>query len=180
MKAAYRKLISVIETISQLSGKAISYLLLVLIAVIVHEVIQRYVLGRPTVWGFETILFLAGAIYVIGGAYTHSLRGHIIVDCVYNLFSPRKKAILDIFIGLPVFLAYVGIMLYFGTIHAWDTTMAWERSGSFWNPIIFPFRWLIPLGALLILLQQLAISARDIETLITGKAAEERGGYEEV
>ena len=32
---------------------------------------------------------LAGTLYMIGGAYTQYLRGHISVDTLFNYLSPR-------------------------------------------------------------------------------------------
>jgi TRAP-type mannitol/chloroaromatic compound transport system permease small subunit len=163
------KLVSLIETISIWSGKAVSFLLLALIGVITYEVVARYFFDAPTIWAHETITYTSGVIYIIGGAYTYYLRGHVSVDIVYNRFPPRVRALMDIFICFTFFLIYVGIMLSMGGVVAWESIMRLERTGSFWNPPIYPIKAMIPLGALLILLQGLAKFIRDVKTLITGK-----------
>jgi TRAP-type mannitol/chloroaromatic compound transport system permease small subunit len=163
------KLVSVIETISIWSGKTVSFLLLALIGVITYEVVARYFFHAPTIWAHETMVFTAGIIYIIGGAYTHCLRGHVVVDIVYNRFSPRGRAVMDIFIGFVFFLMYVGIMLWMGGVVAWESIMEREHTGSFWNPPVYPIKAMIPLGALLMLLQGLAKFIRDVKILITGR-----------
>lgn len=164
------KVVSVIEAISSWSGKAVSILLLALIGVITYEVVARYAFNAPTTWAFETMVFSAGVLYVIGGAYTYHLRAHVIVDIVYNMFSPRGKALLDIFVCFTFFLIYVGIVLSMGGIAAWESIIGNEHTGSFWDPPLYPVKVMVPIGFFLILLQGLAKLIRDVRTVITGKA----------
>ncbi|MFQ6122437.1 MAG: TRAP transporter small permease subunit [Dehalococcoidales bacterium] len=164
------KLLSVIEAISLWSGKAVSLILLALIGVITYEVVARYVFDAPTTWAYETIVFSAGTLFVIGGAYTYHLRGHVIVDIVYNMFSPRTKACLDIFVCFTFFLVYVGVVLSMGGIAAWESIILNEHTGSFWDPPLYPVKAMAPIGFFLILLQGLAKLIRDVKTVITGKA----------
>lgn len=164
------KLLSIIESISSWSGKAISFFLLLLIGAITYEVVARYFFNAPTIWAFETIIFSAGIIYVIGGAYTYRLQGHVIVDIVYNMFSPRGKAILDIFVCFTFFLIYIGIVLVMGAIAGWESFLQNEHTGSLWDPPLYPVKAMVPIGFFLILLQGLAKLVRDVRTVITGKA----------
>jgi TRAP-type mannitol/chloroaromatic compound transport system permease small subunit len=164
------RLVSLIEAISIWSGKAVSFLWLPLMGVICYEVVARYVFGAPTIWAYETIVYTGGIVYLIGGAYTLYHRGHINVDILYNRFSPRGKAFADIFIYFFFFLLYVGIILSIGGYAAWGAIIANEHTGSLWNPPFYPIRAMIPLGALLVLLQGLVKLIRDVKILITGKA----------
>lgn len=164
------KIVSVIEAISIWSGKAVSFFLLLLIGAITYEVVARYVFDAPTTWAYETIIYSAGILYVIGGAYTLHARGHVIVDIVYDMFSPRGKAFLDIFICFTFFLIYVGIVLAMGAMAGWDSFLINEHTGSMWDPPLYPVKAMVPIGFFLILLQGLAKLIRDFKTLITGKA----------
>ena len=163
------KIVSVIEAISMWSGKAVSLLLLGIIGAITFEVVARYVFNAPTIWVYETIIFSAGVLYVIGGAYTYCLREHIIVDVVYNMFPPRGKALLDIFVCFAFFLVYVGVVISMGGIAGWESIIGNEHTGSLWDPPIYPVKAMVPVGFSLILLQGLAKLIRDVKTLITGK-----------
>lgn len=163
------KLLSIMEAISEWSGKAVSFLLLALIGVICYEVVARYAFDAPTIWAYESMIYLAGIIYIIGGAYTLRCREHVIVDVLYDRFSPRGKAGLDVFICFLIFLMYVGIMISVGVYFTWGSMARGETSGTLWNPAIYPIKAMIPLGALLMLLQGLVKLTRDIRILITGK-----------
>ena len=162
-----KAILSVIDSASEWTGKIFSYLWIVVVILTSLEVILRYGFAAPTLWGYETMLFLAGAIYMMGGAYTLLHRKHVYVDTVYNRFSPRMRAILDL-ITFPVFLAFVLILLLAGAERAWFAIMIREGSGSPWNPPIYPILSTIPLGAFLVLLQGLAKFIRDLTLAIKG------------
>jgi TRAP-type mannitol/chloroaromatic compound transport system permease small subunit len=160
-----KAILSVIDSVSQWSGKAFSFLWLVVVALVSLEVILRYGFDAPTLWGHETMLHLAGTVYLIGGAYTLYHQGHVLVDVVYKSLSPRLKAIVDL-ITFPVFFLFVLVLLWGGGARAWSAVMIREGSGSPWNPPVYPLLLTIPLGAFLILLQGLAKFIRDFTLVI--------------
>jgi len=157
-----------IDIISSWSGKAVSFLFLVVTGVIVYEVVARYIFNAPTQWVFEATLHLCAIVYTIGGAYTLYVRGHIIIDVVYEKFSPRLKAISDSITSIFFFL-FSGVLLWQGIVHAWRSVAISETSGSPWNPPLYPMWITMTLGALLILLQGVAKLFRDLNIAIRRK-----------
>ena len=162
-------LLGVIDFVSEWSGKAIGFLILPIVGVMVFEVISRYAFNAPTIWSTDVVIMLAGTLYIIGGAYTHYLRGHISVDTLYDLLSPRWQTITRVVLHFPLFVLYIGVLLWVGTGIWWDSMMEGEHAGTLWNPLVWPFKMMIPLGALLIMLQGLAQFVRDIRALVTGE-----------
>lgn len=160
--------LSVIDQISNWSGKIFSFLWIAVIIVIAIEVISRYGFNAPTTYAHELTVFLCAIVYILGGAYTLYLRGHVTVDIFYSRFSARGRALLDV-ITFPAFLIYIVILLWSGFDRAWGATIIGETSGTPWNPPIYPIRLTIPLGALLILLQGLAKFIRDLTMVIRGR-----------
>ena len=61
------------------------------------------------------------------------------------------------------------MLLVYGGQLAWESLSTWEHSQSAWNPPVYPFKLMIPLGALLLLLQGTANLIRDILVLVTGQ-----------
>jgi len=163
------RLLGAVDFISLWSGKAIALLLLPIAGVMTYEVVVRYAFNAPTVWSTEIVVMLAGTLYIIGGAYTQYLRGHISVDTLFDYMSPRWRMITRVVVHFPVFCLYVGVLLWAGTEFAWDSVTDNERSGSLWNPIIWPYKLVVPLGALLVLLQGTAQFIRDLRALLTGE-----------
>jgi TRAP-type mannitol/chloroaromatic compound transport system permease small subunit len=163
-----RRFLSLIDNISQWTGKGISVLLILTVVVIGYEVVMRYGFGAPTLWGFETIVYLCGVLYLIGGAYTLYRRKHVSIDIFYNLWSPRGRAILDL-ITFPFFYLFLGVLLWAGWIRFWGAWTIRETTGSLWDPPLYPILATIPLGALLLLLQGLADFIRKLHHAFTGK-----------
>lgn len=163
------RLLIAVDTISLRSGQAVAFLLLPICGAMVFEVIARYMFNAPTIWSTEIVVMLAGALYIVGGAYTQYLRGHISVDTLYDYLPPRWQAAVRVLIHAPLFFLYVGILLWEGSQFFWDSMIENERSGSLWNPVIWPYKFVVPLGALLIFLQGLAQVIRDIRALAIGE-----------
>ena len=166
------RIFAAIDSTSLWLGKAVAFLLLPIAGVMVYEVVARYVFNAPTVWSTEIVEILAGTLYIFGGLYTQYLRGHISVDTLYNMLSPRWRTAMRVFVHSPLFFLYFGVLLYAGTDFAWDSVQGNERSGTLWNPIIWPVKLLVPIGAFLIPLQGLAQFARDVRELVSGNGAD--------
>lgn len=150
-----RTLLRAVNFTSEWTGKIFSYMWIVVLAVITHEVILRYVFGAPTLWGLELIIYLSASVYMMGAAYTHYHDKHISIDMIHARFSPRGRAILDL-ITFPLFLLFVGILVWSGADRTLGAIGVGETSGSAWNPPIWPILLTIPVGAGLMLLQGLA------------------------
>lgn len=84
-------------------GRAISWIWVVLLAVVVLNVFMRYALGEGRI-EFEEIQWHLYAIgFLVGLSYTFESDGHIRVDLLYERFSLRAKAWIEL-IGIIVFL----------------------------------------------------------------------------
>ncbi len=166
---ALDRVLAAIDFISEWSGKAVGYLILPIVGVMVFEVISRYAFNAPTIWSTDVVIMLAGTLYIIGGAYTHYLHGHISVDTLYDLLSPRWQTVTRVVLHFPLFVLYIGVLLWVGTEFWWESMVEGEHAGTLWNPLVWPFKMMIPLGALLIMLQGLAQFVRDVRALVTGE-----------
>ena len=162
-----KRVLTIIDRISEWSGKIFSWLIFVTMAVIGFEIFMR-LFEKSQIWVFDISLFTAGVAYVIGGAYTLLRDRHVKMDIIYSRCSPRVQAILDI-ITFPGFLVFCGILLWAGGIRAWESFVQQERLVTAFMPILWPVRWMIPLGGLLIILQGLAKLVRDIHMAVKGE-----------
>ncbi len=162
------RFLRVIDHISNWSGKIGSFLILFMIAIVVYEVVLRYVFDSPTLWAHETAQFIFGAMTILGGAYALFHGAHVKMDVLYSRFSPRTKAILDLITAF-LFFIFCAVLLWTGGEEAWESIALLERSNSQWRPPIYPIKVVVPVAAFLILLQGLAKFIRDLITTATGK-----------
>ena len=163
-----KKFFKFIDRMNELIGKAISYLILVLVGVIVYEIFVRYILNSPTIWAHEISQMVYGAYVILLGGYLQQRNGHVNVDILYQRFKPRTRAIINLFTWL-LFFAFCGVILVKGGEMAWDSFLYRETDSTVFAPPIYPLKMLIPLGALLLLLQGLVKYIGDIKVAITGK-----------
>lgn len=152
--------LSVIDHISEWTGKVFSFLLLAATAVVVYEVVRRYVFNAPSTFGLELTIYLCAMTYMVGGAYALVYDSHVKVDVLYMRWSPRGRAIIDLIFS-PIFFIGIIAMIYAGSMWTAKAIAGGVTSGSTWDPDIWPMRMMIALGAFLLFLQGLAKSIRD-------------------
>ena len=149
-------------------GKAFSYLVLILAVIVGYEIVMRYGFNRPTIWVNELSAMLFGTFMIIGGAFTARYNGHVGMDIVYGMLSVKKRAILDVISFFILFVPLLGVLVWKGGASAWKSVMILEHDSSQWGPPLYPIRIMLPLGALLFLLQASAKMVRDVIVLFGG------------
>lgn len=155
------KILDAIDSLSEWTGKAVSFLLLALALVIGYEVVMRYGFDDPTVWVHEFSVMLFGTAMIISGAFTLRFNGHIAMDILYGMCSDRVRAILDVITFFLLTLPFLLVLTWFGGERAWRSLITLEHDSTQWAPPIYPFRIMLPIGAFLFLLQSLAKLVRD-------------------
>jgi TRAP-type mannitol/chloroaromatic compound transport system permease small subunit len=146
-----------IDSLSLWTGKAFSWLILVLTLGVSYEVFVRYVLSAPTTWAFDFSYITYGALFLMAGAYTLSRNGHVRADVIYRFLKPRTQASFDLVLYIIFFLPAVAAFMYSGYIYA-EMSVRF-REVSIFSPAgvpVFPLKTLIPITGLLLLLQGIA------------------------
>jgi TRAP-type mannitol/chloroaromatic compound transport system permease small subunit len=146
-----------IDSLSLWTGKAFSWLILVLTLGVSYEVFVRYVLSAPTTWAFDFSYITYGALFLMAGAYTLSRNGHVRADVIYRFLKPRTQASFDLVLYIIFFLPAVAAFMYSGYIYA-EMSVRF-REVSIFSPAgvpVFPLKALIPITGFLLLLQGIA------------------------
>lgn len=126
----------------------------VLLSVVLADVAARFGGGRSTTWAGDLTYMIFGAYTMLGAAYTLKNKGHIRTDLIYNTLSERQQAIID-FVGYIIFFYPIMIIfLYYGLdsfVRSWNLG---ERAiTSPWRPLLWPFRAILPMACILLILQ---------------------------
>lgn len=162
------RFLAIIDGISDWAGKLFAFVVLAATLGIVVEVIMRYVFNAPPVWGLELSVYLCGITYLMGGAYAELARAHVRVDIIYERWSPRVRAIIDL-VTKPFFFFGVATLFWLGLEWTISAFVKGTTSGTPWSPPVWPIRSFIVLGSLLLLLQGIATLVRDWKTAWTGR-----------
>ena len=152
--------------LNEWTGKVFSFYLAFLTAVLVYEVVSRYIFNAPTIWAHEAggLLFLVGSM--LGGGYCLLLEAHVRVDVLYSRFSPRVQAITNI-VFTPAMLLICYVLLWYGWKGALSSVGYRETSSTLWAPPLYHVKVLVAVGVVLFTLQVLAKIIRDVHTIIS-------------
>lgn len=154
-----------IDALNEKIGLTTSLLAVPLVAVVVYEVIMRYCFDAPTTWGFELTTFLYGAHFMLGFAYCHQHDGHVAID-VFEAKLPRKpRTILRLITNLVIFLPVVGLFSIWSVKYAITSWEQLERASSSWAPPIYPWKTVMAIGFVLLLLQGISKLIQDFRSL---------------
>ena len=101
-------------------GQMISWLTLLLVALVISVVLSRYFLGIGSIAIQESVSYVHAIIFMLGLAYTLQRGGHVRVDIFYREFSGRRKALIDLLGAALFLLPFCGFILF----SSWDYVMA--------------------------------------------------------
>ncbi len=134
-----------------------------------YEVFVRYVLNSPTVWAFDMMVQMYGALFLMCGAYALAQDTHVRADVVYRLFPVKVQASLDFLLYLLFFFPGILALVWFGYEIASDS-WRWKEV-SFNSPAsiqVYFFKSLIPLSGTLLAIQGIAELVRCVMAFRSG------------
>lgn len=163
------RFVHAIEGLSLWTGRAFGWCILILTLSVSYEVFVRYVLNSPTVWAFDMMIQMYGALFLMCGAYALAQDTHVRADVVYRLFPVRVQAGLDFVLYFLFFFPGITALVYYGYEIASDS-WRWKEV-SFNSPAsiqIYFFKSLIPLSGALLMIQGVAELVRCVMAMRTG------------
>ena len=164
-----RRVIGIVDQVSYWSGKAAAWLIMALTFVVAIEVFKRYILNAPTAWIFDFNNMLYGSLFMLCGAYTLALGGHVRADFVYIYLKPRGQASMDLILYLLFFIPGILGLIYAGYDYAAISWRIGEHSTvTAEGPPVYHFKSVIPIAGALVMLQGVAEIIRCIVCLKTG------------
>ena len=121
-------------------GKVTAFLLLLMVLNVSFDVMMRYLFHNSSVGMQEMEWHLFAVIFLFGIGVGLKGEGHVRVDFLYERFTPRKKALLNI-VGTVMFLMPLALLILCGSLEfVRDAYISHEISE---DPGGLPFRWLI-------------------------------------
>jgi TRAP-type mannitol/chloroaromatic compound transport system permease small subunit len=160
-----------IERLVEGIGRLVSLSIFLLIGMVIYEVFARYFFNAPTRWVYDTSGWFQVAYVFLGGAFALQ-RGYFVrVDLFYARMAPRVQAWVDITISTMLFILFASVMLWRGFALAIASYNMNEISSTgTWNGPVWPAKFMIPAGVLLLSLAWFARVARQVAFLF-GRSA---------
>lgn len=159
------KLDSAIDNLNEKIGFYAAFLILPLIGVVGWEVMMRYGFNAPTSWAFELTVFIYGVHYSLALAYAHKHNTHVAIDVFESRLSEKSRTILRIITNIVLFMPAIGLLTVYTSQLAFFSWQQWEHASSSWAPAVYPYKTLMAVGFILLLLQGMAKLIQDIRAL---------------
>ena len=158
-----------IESVSTWVGRAFGWCILILTFSVSYEVFVRYVLNAPTVWAFDMMVQMYGALFLMAGPYALAQDAHVRGDVLYRLFSVRWQARVDFVLYFLFFFPGMLALFWYGAEIASDS---WRYKEVSWNSPariqIYFFKTLIPIAGVLLIIQGVGECLRCWKAMRTG------------
>lgn len=189
MKAA-RVYINVVDGFNRGLGRIIMWGVFAMAGILLWSSISK-TFFNPSLWTLEVAQFAMVAYYVLGGPYSIQMGSNVRMDLFYAEWSLKKKAWFDAFTVL-LLIFYIGVLIYgalnstayslgyFGKDSLefyWTLITAFltggpsaaseaigfiERSPTAWRPYLWPVKFIMLFGFLLMLAQCISELLKDI------------------
>lgn len=167
---AFLGVIRVIDTISQWCGSVFAWMVIPLMLGLSYEVIARYGFNRPTFWAYDTAYIVYGSRFMLGAGYTLLRKGHIRTDFFYAKWPARRQGLIDATAYL--FLFFPGMIFFLfaswdNAYHSW--TIRETSEATAWRPYIYPFKMVMPVSAVLLIVQGISEFLKSAYAAKTGR-----------
>ena len=163
------RLVRKIDKFTDTTGTWVAWLNVPLVLAVAYEVAARYLFDAPTIWSFDITYMLYGTIFMLGAAYALHKGAHIRTDFFYERWSVRTRGMIDAVAYIVFFFPAFVIMLLVSwdeAFYAWTINETSEQTP--WRPILWPFKLIVPLACLLLLVQGVSETIKCLWAARTG------------
>ena len=172
---SFLRIVALIDKLCDLTGKAVAWLTLGMVFVTFVIVGLRHLFDSGYIWMQESVIWMHALVFLLAAAYTLRQDEHVRVDIFYRRLSPKGRAWVDLagtlFLLVPSMLFVLVTSLDF-VAQSWRVQETSSESGGL--PGLFLLKSAIPLAAVLLLLQGLAIAVRCLVLIRGGNDAGKR------
>ena len=148
------RLVRIIDKFTDTTGVWVAWLNVPLVLAVSYEVIARYFFHAPTIWSFDVTYMLYGTIFMLGAAYALHKGAHIRTDFFYEKWSAQTKGMVDSISYIVFFFPSLIMLLVASGNEAWYAYTIKEMSEQTpWRPILWPYKAVVPLTCVLLMVQ---------------------------
>ena len=163
MPKAIRLYVRYVEALNRVVGRATRYLMFVMIGVLLTSSVARSILDLQLLWVVEMAQMTMAAYYLLGGAYSMQIDGHVRMDLLYCRWTAKRMAFMDTITSAGL-LFYI-VVLFYGAISSTQYAIKYGQVNySAWAPPMAPIKIVMTIGIGLMLLQVIATFFRDLAT----------------
>ena len=157
-----------LEHVSDWTGRVVAWLLLPVVLGTFLIVLLRYMFDLGWIWMQEAVIWMHATVFMLAAGYTLVRDEHVRVDVFYRGFSPARRAIVDI-LGTLLLLLPMMIFLFVESLDyvatSWRIAEGSREAGGLPYPFVPLLKSVIPLTAVLVMVQAAAVLLRSVALL---------------
>ena len=159
---------NVIDRISILTGRLVSWLTLYMVLATVVVVVLRYAFDIGVIWLQESVTWMHAIVFMMGAAYTLQSEQHVRVDIFYRDMDERRRAVVNLF-GTIVFIAPLCVFFIIESFEyvtaSWKIREVSRNAGGLPYPFVPMLKSTLLLMPVALLLQGLSLALRSVVIL---------------
>ena len=161
------RLEKIFDKFSDVMGWIAGVLNLIMLVNVFYDAIMRYFFKTGSIALQEMEWHLFAIVFLFGIAYGLKEDGHVRVDVLYDRFSPRNKAIVNL-AGTFLLLLPLSVLIIEGSV--WYVQEAFTSGEVSGDPGGLPYRWLIklviPMSFVFLVVSAIGFVIRNINVLL--------------
>lgn len=158
-------LIKAIDGLNEAVGRVVSVIAVIFAAIIIFDVVMRYVFNDPTRWAFDVTKQLYGFYFVMLGGYALRHQAHVRVDLVTETLGTTARKWVEIAGYFIFFFPFAWVFM----TRSWDFGMtSWNQGETTYGSVqlpVYPLKIAMAVAAGLLFLQGIA----EVLKLILGR-----------
>ena len=159
---------------SALEGLLVLFMSLMVINVL-WQVATRFLLRNPSSFTEEIARFLLVWVGILGGAYAVGKRIHLAIDLLPSMLEGRRRAMLELFIEICIFVFAALVLVFGGSGLVWLTLDLGQTSAALQIPLGIVYM-VLPVSGLLMMFYSGLHGAEAVNRICApGNASDDRG-----
>ncbi len=146
-------LIRVIDAVNETVGRLVAIIAVIFAAIIIYDVVMRYVFEEPTRWAFDVTKQMFGFYFVMLGGYALRHSAHVKVDLLTERMSPLLFKIVEVAGYVIFFFPFTWVFL----TRSWEFAIrSWNQGETTYGAIqmpVYPLKMAMSVAAGLLLIQ---------------------------
>lgn len=136
------------------AGALAAFLTSILVLLVVGDVVGRYIFNVGSVALQELEWHIFSIIFLLAAGYTFKRGEHVKIDVLYNRFTKKGQALVDIAGTVVLLFSFSGFVIWYSIDFIWSSYLINEGSPDPGGlPTRFLLKTMIPTGFILLLMQ---------------------------
>lgn len=141
------------DGINQWIGKAVVWLIWIVMALCVFEVITRRFFNAPHIWAYDVTSMFYAVHFMLLGGYTLLKQGHTSVDILSGRLSIKNQARLQIITYFIFFFPFAIVLFWIGFKYALYSWGIMERTSVGIMYVVPVMKTAVPVAAIMLFIQ---------------------------